>query len=36
MALSGHVSGEQKTDTPLSLFARPVFEQSYGGVEFWP
>ncbi|QWG22775.1 AAA family ATPase [Bradyrhizobium sediminis] len=33
LILSGFVAGRYATDTPMSLFASLVFEQSYGGVE---
>ena len=31
--LSGYVAGRYGLDTPMSLYASLVFEQSYGGVE---
>ena len=33
LILSGFVAGRYALDTPMSLFASLVFEQSYGGVE---
>ncbi len=33
MILSGFLAGRYALDTPMSLFASLVFEQSYGGVE---
>lgn len=33
LILSGFLSGRYALDTPMSLFASLVFEQSYGGVE---
>jgi len=33
LILSGFVAGRYAVDTPMSLFASLVFEQSYGGVE---
>jgi len=33
MILSGYLAGRYALDTPMSLFASLVFEQSYGGVE---
>lgn len=33
LILSGYLAGRYALDTPMSLFASLVFEQSYGGVE---
>ena len=33
LILSGFLAGRYAVDTPMSLFASLVFEQSYGGVE---
>ena len=33
LILSGFLTGRYERDTPMSLFARLVFEQSYGGVK---
>ena len=33
LILSGFLAGRYALDTPMSLFASLVFEQSYGGVE---
>ncbi len=33
LILSGFLAGRYALDSPMSLFARLVFEQSYGGVE---
>ncbi|MFM7083505.1 MAG: Lon protease family protein [Hyphomicrobium sp.] len=33
LILSGYLAGQYALDTPMSLFASLVFEQSYGGVE---
>ncbi len=33
LILSGYLAGHYALDTPMSLFASLVFEQSYGGVE---